>query len=51
MNTSYIVQQIGTNEVNSGTIGNKKLAKFICNELGLNGRNIDNIEPWGLCAQ
>lgn len=51
MNTSYIIQQIGTNEVNSGTIGNKKLAKFICNELGLNGRNIDNIEPWGLCAQ
>lgn len=51
MDTSYVVQQIGTNEVNFGTKGNKKLAKFICNELGLNGRNIDNIAPWGLCAE
>jgi hypothetical protein len=51
MDTSYLVQQIGTREIDNGTIGNKKLAKFICKELGLNGRNIDKIEPWGLCAE
>jgi hypothetical protein len=47
----YIVQQIGTGEIDHGTLGNKKLAKFICKELNLNGRNIDKIEPWGLCAE
>ena len=51
VDTSYVVKQIGTWEVGYGTPGNKKLAKFICNELGLNGRNIDKIEPWGLCAE
>jgi hypothetical protein len=48
---SYIIEQIGTREVDEGTVGNKKLAKFICKELELNGRNIDKIEPWGLCAE
>ena len=51
METSYVIQQIGTREVDNGTPGNKKLAKFICKELNLNGRNIDKIEPWALCAQ
>ncbi len=51
VDTSYIVRQIGTREIGYGTPGNKKLAKFICNELGLNGINIDKIEPWGLCAE
>jgi hypothetical protein len=51
MDTSYVVRQIGTGEISEGTTGNKKLAKFILNELGLNGRNIDKVEPWGLCAQ
>ena len=51
MEPSYVVRQIGTGEISEGTPGNKKLAKFIVNELGLNGRNIDKIEPWGLCAQ
>jgi len=51
METRDIVRQIGTGEISNGTNGNKKLAKFICNELGLNGRNIDKIEPWGLCAE
>jgi hypothetical protein len=51
MDTSYVVQQIGTREIDNGTPGNKKLAKFICKELNLNGRNIDKIEPWGLCAE
>ena len=51
METSDIVKQIGTREVDHGTLGNRKLAKFICKELGINGRNINKIEPWGLCAQ
>jgi hypothetical protein len=51
MEPSYIIQQIGTREIDNGTPGNKKLAKFILNELGLNGRNIDKVKPWGLCAQ
>lgn len=51
MEPSYIVRQIGTGEISEGMPGNKKLAKFILNELGLNGRNIDKVEPWGLCAQ
>jgi len=51
MDTSYVVQQIGTREIDNGTPGNKKLAKFICKELNLNGRNIDKIQPWGLCAE
>ena len=51
MEPGYIVQQIGTGEISEGTPGNKKLAKFICNELNLNGRNIDKIEAWGMCAE
>lgn len=51
MEPSYIVRQIGTGEISEGTVGNRKLAKFICKELNLNGRNIDKIEPWGLCAE
>ena len=51
MEVRYVVSKIGTREISEGTPGNKKLAKFICNELGLNGRNIDKIEPWGLCAE
>ena len=51
MEPRYVVEQIGTREVAEGTIGNKKLAKFICEQLKLNGRNISKIEPWELCAQ
>ena len=51
MEPSYIIEQIGTREIDHGTIGNQKLAKFICNQLNLNGRNINKIEPWGLCAE
>ncbi len=36
MEPSYIIEQIGTREVDEGTIGNKKLAKFICEQLNLN---------------
>jgi hypothetical protein len=50
MDTSYIVSQIGTREIAEGTKGNTKLANFICKSLGLNGKNLDKIESWGLCA-
>jgi hypothetical protein len=51
MEPSYIVKQIGTGVIDKGTVGNKKLAKFICDTLNINGRNFDKIEAWGLCAQ
>jgi hypothetical protein len=51
MDTSYVVSQIGTRDISQGTKGNKKLAKFICQSLELNGRNIFKIESWGLCCQ
>lgn len=51
METSDVIREIGTREIDKGTPGNKKLAKFICEKLDLNGRNIDKIEPWGLCAE
>ena len=51
MEPSYIIEQIGTAEIDYGTIGNRKLAKFICKHLNINGRNINKIEPWELCAQ
>jgi len=51
MEPSYIIEQIGTREIDLGTIGNKKLAEFICKRLNVNGRTMTSIEPWGLCAQ
>ena len=51
MDTSYVVQQVGTRDINEGTKGNKKLAKFICQSLNINGRNFSKIEAWGLCCQ
>jgi len=51
MSPSYIVSKINTREIDEGTKGNTKLAKFICNQLGLNGRNIDKIQSWELCSQ
>jgi hypothetical protein len=51
MEPSYVIRQIGTREIDNGTKGNKKLAKFICQQLEINGRNIDKIESWGLCAE
>ena len=51
METSYVISQIGTRVIDNGTKGNKKLAKFICQQLEINGRNIDKIESWSLCAE
>lgn len=47
---AYIVKAIGTNRIDTEQ-GQKKLAKFIVEMLGLNGRNIKNMEAWELCCQ
>jgi hypothetical protein len=49
-NTSYIVSQIGSNDL-SKEATKKKLAKFIVNSLNLNRSNIKNIDPWQLAAE
>lgn len=51
MDPSEVVFRIGTREIDSGTRGNKVLARFICDRLGINGRNINKIKQWELCAQ
>jgi len=47
---SYIVKAIGTNRLDTDT-GTRKLAKFIVEQLGLNGRSIKKMEAWELCCQ
>lgn len=46
-----IIDVIGTAEIDNGTRGNVKLAKFIVSQLGLTRKNIKNLNPWGICAQ
>jgi len=48
MEPSYIVKQIGSPEIEMPAVNNK-LAKFICNELGITRKT--NINAWDLCAQ
>lgn len=50
MDVNYVIEQIGTNRLDTEK-AKRKLAKFICKTLGLNGHNIKKIEPWGLCSQ
>ena len=45
---STIVSEIGSGEIELPEV-NKRLAKFICNELGVTRST--NIQPWELCAQ
>jgi hypothetical protein len=51
MDTSYVVQQVGTREIAEGTKGNKKLAKFIIDTLGLDIKKVKELQPWELCCQ
>lgn len=48
---SYVASYIGTNVIDEGTIGNKKLARFIVKELGLTKSNTKDLNTWELCAQ
>jgi hypothetical protein len=45
---STIVSEIGSPEIEVTAVNNR-LAKFICNELGITRKTI--IQPWELCAQ
>ena len=45
---STIVSAIGSPEIEGPSV-NKKLARFICDELGITRKTI--IQPWELCAQ
>jgi hypothetical protein len=51
MDPRYVVDRIGTSEIDNGTKGNRLLAKFICEYLNINGRNFKKINAWELCAQ
>ena len=51
MDTGDVIRAIGTRNINEGSRGNKKLAKFICEQLKLDGKKIDKIQPWELCCQ
>jgi hypothetical protein len=46
----HVVQEIGTDRLDTED-GRNKLAKFICEQLGLNGRNIKKYQSWELCSQ
>jgi hypothetical protein len=48
---SDIVKKIGTAEIDHGTIGNKRLAKYICEQLKINGHSMKKLESWSLCAE
>ena len=55
MSPRDVIDAIGTREVDYGTIGNKKLAKFILSVLkenySLTTRKLMGMETWALCVQ
>lgn len=51
MEVSDVVKSIGTNNINEGTAGNRKLAKFIINTLELTEEAIDSLQDWELACQ
>ena len=50
MSPAQVVNEIGTDRLDTEA-GRNKLAKFICQRLGINGRNIKNYQTWELCSQ
>lgn len=50
MEPSYVVDCIGSRDLSKKSV-RKRLAKFICEHLGINRKNVHDIEPWGLCCQ
>lgn len=51
MGTDYVVKAIGTRNIDEGTVGNRRLARYICDRLEINGNNIKRIPAWGLACQ
>lgn len=45
-----IVEAIGTREIDTKQ-GNLKLAKFICKQIGLDGRSMHKLQNWVLCSE
>ena len=50
MDSSYIVEQIGSRNIQDPAVNNR-LAKFIIKSLGLNSKTLNNLQPWELSAQ
>jgi hypothetical protein len=50
MSPSYIVEQIGSNDIQNPVV-NKRLAKFIVKHLGLNNKKLNSLNSWDLCAE
>ena len=50
MDSSYIVEQIGSNDIQDPAV-NGRLAKFIIKSLGLNSTTLNKLQPWELAAQ
>lgn len=49
MDPGYVVKQIGSNDIRKKTV-NERLAKLICNELGIDRKTVMQFEPWALAA-
>lgn len=45
-----VVREIGTDEIDNDTKGNRKLARFIVARLGLTKKNVKLLNAWELCA-
>ena len=50
MDTSYIVEQIGSNNLYDPTV-NGRLAKFIIKSLGLSSKQLNELRSWDLLAE
>jgi hypothetical protein len=50
MSPSYIVQQIGSGELEDPNVNNR-LAKFIVKSLGLTKKKLMSMNTWDLCSQ
>lgn len=51
MYANDVIKAIGTRNIDEGTRGNRKLAKFIIEQLGLTEERIDKLEDWELACQ
>jgi len=50
LSPSYIVEQIGSNDVTEPKV-NSRLAKFIIKSLGLTSKKLKELQPWELSAE
>ena len=48
---SIVIETIGTRDIDEGTKGNKKLAKYIIERLELTEEKIDSLQDWELACQ